>query len=75
MRIVMLRTRNFTPPEDRRISIKYREGCGYTVRRAWGAAMVADGDAREVRPPRRPAPPLPPEVNDPRQDPADDGGE
>lgn len=53
MRVKMLRTRNYTPADDRRQTTKYREGGEYTVKREWGAAMVADGDAKEVRAPRR----------------------
>lgn len=48
MRVRMLKTRNFTPPEERRITVKYREKQEYTVKRDWGEAMVADGDAREL---------------------------
>lgn len=53
MRIKMIRTRTFVPPEERRIGVKFLEGQEYTVKRAWGAAIVADGDAKEVRAPRR----------------------
>ena len=49
MRIKLKRTRNFTPPEERRITVKYREGEEYTVKRTWGEAMVKDGDAVEVK--------------------------
>lgn len=55
MWIEMLRDRNFTPPGDRRITVKYREGRSYPVKRAWGEAMVADGDAKEARAPKKPA--------------------
>ena len=55
MRIKMLRTRNFTMPEDRRLTTKYLVDQEYTVKRNHGAEMVTDGDAKEVRPPRRPA--------------------
>lgn len=53
MRIQMKHERNFTPPEDRRITMKYLEGQQYTVKRAWGEAMVADLDATEVDEPHR----------------------
>ena len=53
MRIKMLRTRNYTPAEDRRTTTKFLEGQEYTVKRDWGAAMVADGDAKAVRAPKR----------------------
>lgn len=54
MRIKMLRTRNFTPAEERRITVKYVRNEEYTVKRQWGAAMVKDGDAKEVRAHRKP---------------------
>lgn len=53
MRIRMIRTRNFTPPEDRRVTIKYRQAGEYTVRRAHGDEMVEAGDAVEVEAPAR----------------------
>lgn len=53
MRIRLYRTRSFTPPEERRITVKYLAGEEYTVKRTWGEAMVADGDAQEVDPPKR----------------------
>ena len=69
MRIKMLRTRNYTPREERRITVKYREGCGYTVKRSWGEDMVRDGDAFEVKPPRRRvAPVVAIEANEPEAD-------
>lgn len=57
VRIKMLRTRNFTPPEERRITVKYLADWEYTVKRAHGEAMAADGDATEIpAPARRPDP-------------------
>lgn len=53
MRIKMKRERNFTPPEDRRLTFKYLDGQEYTVKRTWGAAMVEDGDAEAVTQPHR----------------------
>jgi len=53
MRIRMVRTRNFTPPCDRRLTVKYLADREYTVKRDWGAAMVKDGDAKRVVEPRR----------------------
>jgi len=53
MRVKMLKTRNYTPPEDRRITVNYRAGEEHTVKREWGAAMVADGDAEEAEAPAR----------------------
>jgi hypothetical protein len=54
MRIKMLRTRNFTMPEDRRVTTKYLADQEYTVKRNHGAAMVTDGDAKEVKGHRKP---------------------
>ncbi|WP_292052145.1 hypothetical protein [Brevundimonas sp. UBA5866] len=53
MRVVFLRDRNFTPPEQRGITVAYKAGMELTIKRAWGEQLVADGDAREVAPPRR----------------------
>lgn len=54
MRIRVLRDRIFVPPEDRRTSVAYKAGMELTVKREWGAALVADGDAEEITPPKRP---------------------
>lgn len=54
MRIKMLRTRNFTMPEDRRVTTKYLADQEYTVKRNHGEAMVSDGDAKEVKGHRKP---------------------
>lgn len=55
MRIRMKATHNFTPADERRITVKYREGQEYTVKRDWGAAMVKGGVAVSVKaPPRDP---------------------
>lgn len=53
MRVEMLKTRNYTPPEERRMTVKYREKQEYTVKREWGEALVADGDAREIGAPKK----------------------
>lgn len=53
VRIKMLRTRNFTMPEDRRVTTKYLADQEYTVKRNHGEAMVEAGDAKEVRAPRK----------------------
>lgn len=53
MRVMFTKTRNWTPPEERRITVKYRAGQEYTVKRDWGEAMVAEGYAVEVDPPKR----------------------
>lgn len=55
MRIKMKATHNFTPAEERRITVKYLEGQEYTVKREWGRAMVKDGVASEVKAPARDA--------------------
>lgn len=52
MRIQMINDRDFTPPEERRVTVSYPVGGEFTVKRAWGEAMVAAGDATEI-----PAPP------------------
>lgn len=53
MRILMLKTRNYTPPADRRLTVKYLEGQEYTVKRAWALDMIADGDAKRAPAPKR----------------------
>lgn len=53
MRIKMLKTRNWTPPEDRRQTTKYLADTEYTVKRAWGEALVRDRDAVEILEPRQ----------------------
>lgn len=53
MRIRMIRTRNFTPPTDRRLTVKYLVDQEYSVKRAWGEEMVRDGDAKKVTEPHR----------------------
>lgn len=55
MRVKFRRERNWTPPEERRITVKYRAGQEYTVKRDWGIALVAAGDAEEVDAPGRDA--------------------
>lgn len=51
MRIQMLATHNFVPPEERRMAVKYLDGQEYTVKRDWGEAMVAAKVAKEVKAP------------------------
>lgn len=53
MRVRMLRTRNFTPRDDRRVTYKYEAEKEFTVRREWGDEMVTDGDAEEIDAPAR----------------------
>lgn len=56
MRIRVLRDRDWTPPEERRITIAYRAGTEVTIKRAWGEALVAAGDAEEIPSPPRSEP-------------------
>lgn len=53
MRVLFSRDRDFTPPEDRRMTVAYKGDREYTVKRAWGEAMVAAGDCVEVSAPPR----------------------
>lgn len=53
MRVRFERDRNWTPPEERRITVAYKQGMELTLKRAWGEQMVKDGDAVEVEPPAR----------------------
>jgi hypothetical protein len=53
MRIRILRARTFMPPGER-ITIRYYPvGLEVTVKRAWGDALVAWGDAEEITAPAR----------------------
>lgn len=54
VRIEMLATHTFVPPEERRISVKYLQGKEYTVKTAWGQAMVDQKVAKKVKAPSRP---------------------
>lgn len=53
MRVRFKRDRNWTPPEERRITVAYENGMELTVKREWGEQMVKDGDAVEIDPPVR----------------------
>jgi len=53
MRVLILRDRRFTPPGLHRMSVHYTPGLQCTVRRSWGALLVAAGDAVEIEPPSR----------------------
>lgn len=53
MRVRFDRDRNWTPPEERRITVAYKKGMELTVKREWGDQMVEDGDAIEIEPPGR----------------------
>lgn len=55
MRIRMLRDRDWTPMEDRRVTFRYLGGNEYTVRRSWGEALCDAGDAEEIPAPPRAA--------------------
>lgn len=56
MRVRFVRDRNWTPPEERRISVAYKSGWEGPIKRAWGDQMVADGDCVEIpTPPRKAA--------------------
>jgi len=54
MRVRFLKDRNWTPREDRRLTIAFKAGMEETVKRAWGEQMVAAGDAEEIDAPPRP---------------------
>lgn len=54
MRVRFLRNRNWTPPEERRITVAYKKAWEGTIKRAWGVQMVSDGDAVEIDAPPRP---------------------
>lgn len=53
MRVKLKRDRDFTPADERRVTVAYKAGMEVTVKRAWGDVMVADGDAEEIDPPAR----------------------
>ena len=53
MRVRFKRDRNWTPPEERRITVAYKKDMELTIKRAWGEQMVADGDLEEIDPPAR----------------------
>nr|WP_314437608.1 hypothetical protein [uncultured Brevundimonas sp.] len=60
MRVRFLRDRDWTPPENRRITVAYKAGVEETIKRVWGEQMVKDGDAEEI--------PAPPRATDPEAD-------
>ncbi|WP_292085324.1 MULTISPECIES: hypothetical protein [unclassified Brevundimonas] len=53
MRVRFERDRNWTPPEERRITVAYKKDMELTVKRDWGERMVKDGDAVEIDAPVR----------------------
>lgn len=46
---------SYTPPEERRMSVAYKQGCAYSVKQAWAEAMIARGVATRIPTPRRKA--------------------
>lgn len=48
MRVRFLRDRDFTRPDNRRVTTAYKAGDEATFRREWGEALVARGDAVEI---------------------------
>jgi len=53
MRVRILRSRDFTPADNRRITVAYKAGYELTIKREWGEALVAEGDAEELEAPAR----------------------
>lgn len=53
MRVKFNRDRYWTPPEERRITVAYKQGMELTIKREWGEQMKADGDLDEIGPPAR----------------------
>jgi hypothetical protein len=54
MWVRIIRERRFFPrPGDHRVCIHYKPGLVCSVRRAWGAALIKNGDAVEVPTPAR----------------------
>jgi len=53
MRVRFKRDRNWTPPEERRITVAYKKGMELTIKREWGEQMKTDGDLEEIDPPAR----------------------
>lgn len=51
MRVKFRRDRDWTPPEDHRITVAYKQGWEGTIKRSWGQAMQAAGDLEEIDPP------------------------
>lgn len=53
MWVRILKDRDFTPTDNRRVTVAYRQGTELPVKRAWGEALIADGDAEEIPSPGR----------------------
>jgi len=53
MWVRIVRERSFYPLPTHRVLIRFRPGEVVSVRRAWGEALIADGDAVLVPTPRR----------------------
>lgn len=54
MWIKLLKDRDFTPPDERRVTIAYKAGMELSVKRAWGMILIAEGSAEEISTPPRP---------------------
>ncbi|MFN3585185.1 hypothetical protein [Phenylobacterium sp.] len=59
MWVKIIRDRDYTPPDNRRVTVAYKAGWEGPIKRAWGLALVGDGDATEIEAPPRPAEPTP----------------
>ena len=53
MWVRIVQERRFILPENRKVSIHYKPGMTLSIRRAWGEALIANGDAVEVPTPAR----------------------
>ena len=53
MWVRIVQERRFLLPENRKVSIHYKPGLTLSIRRAWGEALIASGDAVEVPTPAR----------------------
>lgn len=53
MWVRFLRDCDFTPPEDRRVTWARKAGDTRSLRRVHAEALIANGDAEEIAPPRR----------------------
>lgn len=55
MWIKLLKDRDFTPPDERRVTVAYKAGMEVSVKRAWGMILIAEGSAEEIATPPRPS--------------------
>lgn len=53
MRIRVKRDRDYTPPDNRMMTVAFRRDQETTTKREWGDALVADGDAEEIESPAK----------------------